>query len=54
MVITITGSFNFSANADEGNDENWVVVWNEAIAEAYITEFTQRWDKANAPAIRCL
>lgn len=51
--ITITGSFNFSNNANERNDENLVVVWDEAVAAAYLSEFGQRWDEANLPSIEC-
>ena len=33
-----TGSFNFSRNADEQNDENLLVIHNPALARRYIEE----------------
>lgn len=47
--IVITGSFNFSANADDSNDENLVVVDNAEIAAQYLLEFDRRWAEAEAP-----
>lgn len=35
----ITGSYNFTKSADEGNDENALVVHSPALAEAYTQEF---------------
>jgi phosphatidylserine/phosphatidylglycerophosphate/cardiolipin synthase-like enzyme len=46
---TITGSLNFSNNADESNDENVVVIENETIADRYLQEFERRWDEATDP-----
>lgn len=37
----ITGSFNFSANADKTNNENMVIIDNPAIAAAYMQEFAR-------------
>ena len=40
----VTGSLNFSVNADESNDENLLVIKdNPAIATRYIEEFEQLW-----------
>jgi phosphatidylserine/phosphatidylglycerophosphate/cardiolipin synthase-like enzyme len=36
--IVITGSFNFTANANN-NDENVLVIYDKEIAKQYITEF---------------
>ena len=36
--IVITGSYNFSASAEERNDENVVVIFSEAVAEGYLAE----------------
>jgi len=47
--IVVTGSFNFSANADESNDENVVVVDNADIAALYLEEFDRRWAEAVEP-----
>ncbi|MCP4358904.1 MAG: hypothetical protein GY796_12870 [Chloroflexi bacterium] len=45
----ITGSFNFSNNANESNDENVLIITNAAVAEQYLHEFDQRWTEASEP-----
>lgn len=45
----VTGSFNFTANADESNDENVVIVANRDIAAQYLQEFERRWQEATSP-----
>ena len=47
--IVVTGSLNFSNNADEDNDENVVIVTNTDIASHYLLEFDRRWDEAGEP-----
>jgi phosphatidylserine/phosphatidylglycerophosphate/cardiolipin synthase-like enzyme len=47
--IVITGSLNFSENADESNDENVVIVANGDIAAQYLGEFERRWAEAEEP-----
>ena len=47
--IVITGSLNFSRNADESNDENVVVVTNSDIAAQFLQEFDRRWAEATDP-----
>jgi phosphatidylserine/phosphatidylglycerophosphate/cardiolipin synthase-like enzyme len=42
----VTGSLNFSENADESNDENVVIVNNQDIAAQYLQEFDRRWAEA--------
>ena len=37
--IVITGSYNFSRNAEERNDENILFLYNAEIADFYIEEF---------------
>ena len=44
-----TGSFNFSKNADQNNDENYVIVRSPEIAKAYLDEFQRRWSEAETP-----
>jgi len=39
--IVITGSYNFSRNAEETNDENVVVIHDNTIAEEYLAEFAK-------------
>jgi phosphatidylserine/phosphatidylglycerophosphate/cardiolipin synthase-like enzyme len=47
--IVVTGSLNFSNNADDSNDENVVVVTNTDIATLYLQEFERRWAEATEP-----
>jgi phosphatidylserine/phosphatidylglycerophosphate/cardiolipin synthase-like enzyme len=47
--IVITGSANFSNNADRRNDENLIVIDNEDIARLYLQEFDRRWAEAVDP-----
>lgn len=48
--IVITGSLNFSDNADSSNDENVVILYNSQIAKLYLQEFSRRWDEATRPS----
>jgi phosphatidylserine/phosphatidylglycerophosphate/cardiolipin synthase-like enzyme len=47
--MVVTGSFNFSDNANESNDENVVIVTNSDIAALYLQEFERRWAEAGEP-----
>ncbi len=47
--IVVTGSFNFSDNADNDNDENVVVLTNGDIAAQFLQEFEHRWAEASEP-----
>ena len=49
--IVVTGSFNFSNNADKSNDENVLIIANPDIAELYMLEFERRWVEGQAPVI---
>lgn len=52
--IVITGSLNFSDNANNSNDENVIIVNNSDIAAQYLQEFQRRWQEAKTPdAIDC-
>ena len=44
--IVISGSFNFSANATESNDENLVIVYDPGVAALYEAEFNRRMAEA--------
>jgi phosphatidylserine/phosphatidylglycerophosphate/cardiolipin synthase-like enzyme len=44
--IVITGSFNFTATADESNDDNLIVIHSPALARLYLEEY----DRVNALA----
>ena len=39
--VVITGSYNFSASAEERNDENVVILFSEEIARVYLQEFAR-------------
>jgi len=45
----ITGSFNFSENATESNDENVLIIDNPQIASLYMQEFERIWNIATEP-----
>ena len=47
--IVITGSFNFSNNANKSNDENVIVMINKDIAQLYLQEFDRRWAESKEP-----
>ena len=49
--IVITGSLNFSTNAEESNDENVIIIDNPEIARLYMQEFQRVWDIAHDPDI---
>jgi phosphatidylserine/phosphatidylglycerophosphate/cardiolipin synthase-like enzyme len=44
--LVVTGSYNFSENADDSNDENVVIVTNVDVAARYLEEFERRWAEA--------
>lgn len=43
----ITGSYNFTARAEEKNDENVVILNDPAVASLYLDEFTRVYDQAS-------
>ena len=45
----ITGSLNFSNNADDSNDENVVIIKSKTIAGKYVDEFARRWEEGCPP-----
>lgn len=45
--IVITGSYNFSANAERNNDENVVIFFDKQIAARYLAEFQRVFDKVS-------
>lgn len=48
--IVITGSLNFSDNANESNDENVIIIDNAEIASLYMQELNRIWAMASDPA----
>ncbi len=54
--IVALGSFNFSGNAADSNDENMLIIHNTDVAAAYLAEFDRRWAEAEtmpASAFTC-
>ncbi len=45
----ITGSLNFSTNAEENNDENVIIIDNPDIAKLYMQDFERIWSRATVP-----
>lgn len=44
--IVFTGSFNFSTNADDSNEENAIIIDNPEIANLYLQEFDTLWNQS--------
>jgi phosphatidylserine/phosphatidylglycerophosphate/cardiolipin synthase-like enzyme len=44
--VVITGSYNFSNNAEHNNDENTLIIHNQDIAALYLAEFQQVYQNA--------
>jgi phosphatidylserine/phosphatidylglycerophosphate/cardiolipin synthase-like enzyme len=54
--IVVSGSLNYSTNADESNEENVVIVDNAEIAALYLQEFDKLWNQVHdveAGAVVC-
>ena len=49
--IVVTGSMNYSTNAEESNDENVLIIDNAEIARLYIQEFERVWNLAADPEL---
>lgn len=47
--LVITGSFNFSNNATDNNDENVIIIDNSDVAALYLQEFSRVWNIAADP-----
>lgn len=45
----VSGSFNFSANATDSNDENLVIIQDADLAALYIQEYERRFAESNPP-----
>jgi phosphatidylserine/phosphatidylglycerophosphate/cardiolipin synthase-like enzyme len=43
--IVISGSYNFTASAEEYNDENVVIIYNPDVAAQYLTEFRRVYNQ---------
>lgn len=51
--IVVIGSFNFSASGATRNDENMLVIYSPALAQAYLLEFEARWAEAEVAEADC-
>jgi phosphatidylserine/phosphatidylglycerophosphate/cardiolipin synthase-like enzyme len=49
--LLITGSMNYSTNAETNNDENVIIIDNADIARLYLQEFERVWNLASDPDI---
>ena len=47
--IVVTGSMNYSTNAEESNDENVLIIDNAEIARLYMQEFERVWNLGRDP-----
>jgi len=45
--IVVLGSYNFSQSAETRNDENVLIIYDEAIAEQFMMEFQRVWEVAH-------
>ena len=45
----VTGSLNFSSNAENSNDENVIIIDNPDIARLYVQDFNRIWSQAADP-----
>lgn len=52
-TVVVTGSLNFSDNAADSNDENFLILADEGIAQLYLEEFERRWAEARPPNADC-
>jgi phosphatidylserine/phosphatidylglycerophosphate/cardiolipin synthase-like enzyme len=52
--IVITGSMNYSTNAEENNDENVIIIDNAEVARLYLQEFDRVWNLAEDPEIETI
>ena len=49
--IVVTGSMNYSTNAEESNDENVIIIDNAEIARLYTQEFERVWNLGSDPEL---
>lgn len=47
--IVITGSYNFTASAEEDNDENVIIIFSPETAKRYMEEFQRIYEQAQKP-----
>jgi len=43
QAVVVTGSYNFSASAEDDNDENVLIIHDPAVAAAYYAQFERLW-----------
>ena len=47
--IVLTGSHNWSTNAEDNSDENTIIIHDHTIANIYLQEFEERWGELGPP-----
>ena len=47
--VVLTGSHNWSNNAENNSDENTLIIYDGTIANIYLQEFEKRWAELGAP-----
>ena len=47
--IVLTGSHNWSGNAENNSDENTLIIHDATIANIYLQEFEKRWGELGTP-----
>ncbi|HSL30079.1 MAG TPA: phospholipase D-like domain-containing protein [Anaerolineales bacterium] len=52
--IVVTGSMNYSTNAETSNDENVIIIENPEIARLYLQEFERVWGLSNEPDVETI
>lgn len=45
-IVVLIGSFNWSTNAEEYNNENLIIIKSTYVAETYEEEFEEIWNKS--------
>ncbi len=44
---TITGSYNWTASAEERNDENIVIIYNQNVSSKFLAKFNELWNNSD-------
>ncbi|MDQ2691002.1 MAG: phosphatidylserine/phosphatidylglycerophosphate/cardiolipin synthase family protein [Chloroflexota bacterium] len=52
--IVVTGSMNYSTNAETSNDENVIIIENPEIARLYLQEFERVWGLSKEPDVETI
>lgn len=50
-IIVITGSYNYSAHAEESNNENLIIILSDSTANIYEQEFKKIWEQSKGEQV---